>query len=185
MAPHLQLLELPEEMVAQIWSHLPLPDLLNVRQVCKYACAVADQDDMWQKLVYRDFQQYSLVEATWYEEYRMHYQTCELYLDDIVVRDKDWLWGDQDGGSGNQGTVTSRARWEDSTTGGDTWTEYNAVNVKWSNAYSDIYRFGYENSYDVRPLVNRGRAVKEDRWAAKIARRKAKCGETYPTHDDN
>lgn len=55
-----------------------------------------------------------------------------------VVRAPDWKWGNQDGGSGNEGVVTEI---------GD-WTQVSprcAVRVKWrGNQTSNVYRLGHD-----------------------------------------
>ena len=55
----------------------------------------------------------------------------------IVVRGRDWCWGDQDGGSGHQGTLVGPSN----VTG--YWT------VRWTNGYIDVYRVGAGGCFDL------------------------------------
>ena len=54
-----------------------------------------------------------------------------------VKRGPDWKWGDQDGGAGGLGTVTSPVD-------PDSW-----VDVKWDSGASNNYRWGAEGRYDL------------------------------------
>ena len=52
-------------------------------------------------------------------------------------------WGDQDGGPGHKGTVTSIQKWRDKPGAG--------VNVTWDSnkGFSNVYRNGYDGKFDV------------------------------------
>lgn len=65
----------------------------------------------------------------------------ELHVDDRIVRGPDWKWDNQDGGAGQQGTVT-------------TMKSRGWVAVKWDhhpNCKKD-YRWGHEESYDLKVI---------------------------------
>ena len=67
----------------------------------------------------------------------------ELQIGDRVVRGPDWKWDNQDGGAGEQGTVT--------TIKGRGW-----VTVKWdrnSNIKRNDYRWGQEENYDLEIIT--------------------------------
>ena len=60
-----------------------------------------------------------------------------LSVGDRVRRGPDWKWDDQDGGEGEQGTIT-RAPDE------NTWAQ-----VEWDSGHSNSYRWGQEDSWDL------------------------------------
>ena len=66
----------------------------------------------------------------------------EMVVGAKVVRGTDWKYGDQDGGAGSRGTVTSVQA--------DEW-----VMVRWEKGGGDSkkYRWGAENSYDLQFVV--------------------------------
>ena len=59
-----------------------------------------------------------------------------------VVRGPDWMWGDQDGGEGNVGTVVHL--------GGDGNFPEDTVLVYWDSGRQANYRAGYSGKYDLR-----------------------------------
>ena len=59
-----------------------------------------------------------------------------------VVRGPDWMWGDQDGGEGNVGTVVQL--------GGDENLPEDTVLVYWDSGKQANYRAGYSGKYDLR-----------------------------------
>ena len=59
-----------------------------------------------------------------------------------VVRGPDWKWGEQDGGEGTIGTVTSLCTATESRPG--------TVTVNWDSGSTGQYRGGPENCYDLR-----------------------------------
>ncbi|KAJ7358991.1 E3 ubiquitin-protein ligase mib2 [Desmophyllum pertusum] len=59
-----------------------------------------------------------------------------------VVRGPDWMWGDQDGGEGNVGTVVHL--------GGDGNVPDDTVLVYWDTGKQANYRAGYSGKYDLR-----------------------------------
>ncbi|KAH3817338.1 E3 ubiquitin-protein ligase MIB2-like [Dreissena polymorpha] len=77
-----------------------------------------------------------------------------------VVRGPSWSpdFGDQDGGEGHVGTVVEICGVKE----GDTYPQ-NCVIVQWDSGDRNVYRAGYENSYDLRVLDNASIGVKHDR----------------------
>ena len=68
-----------------------------------------------------------------------------IAVGDVVVRSKDFCYGDQDGGPGNRGVVSSIQDWKGSAR--------NGVNVKWDGQEGVfLYRWGYRGVYDVMKL---------------------------------
>ncbi|KAL9962406.1 hypothetical protein ACROYT_G031507 [Oculina patagonica] len=59
-----------------------------------------------------------------------------------VVRGPDWMWGDQDGGEGNVGTIVHL--------GGDGNVPDETVLVYWDSGKQANYRAGYSGKYDLR-----------------------------------
>lgn len=59
-----------------------------------------------------------------------------------VVRGPDWMWGDQDGGEGNVGTVVHL--------GGNNGVPDETVLVYWDSGKQANYRAGYSGKYDLR-----------------------------------
>lgn len=59
-----------------------------------------------------------------------------------VVRGPDWIWGNQDGGEGNIGTVVHA--------GDGDGLGQNTVLVCWDNGHQANYRTGHSDAYDLR-----------------------------------
>lgn len=81
---------------------------------------------------------------------------------DLVVRSRDWEYGDEDGGIGSVGIVQEIVSWS-----GQTGT---GVSVRWrATGQQNVYRCGFEGRFDVRllsratyrdhPLLIRGEAL--------------------------
>ncbi|RHY69097.1 hypothetical protein DYB30_006464, partial [Aphanomyces astaci] len=66
-----------------------------------------------------------------------------LRAGDVVVRhDRDWVYGDEDGGPGDRGTVTEIVGWKHRSGAG--------VKVKWTcTGHENVYRYGYNGYFDV------------------------------------
>lgn len=58
-----------------------------------------------------------------------------------VVRGKDWIWGEQDGGVGSKGEVEGFEKAPDSCR--------NILRVRWSNGATNGYRLGYKGHVDL------------------------------------
>jgi E3 ubiquitin-protein ligase mind-bomb len=59
-----------------------------------------------------------------------------------VVRGKDWLWGDQDGGNGNIGEVVLIRGWEEE-------TFRSVAEVKWAkDNKTNVYRMGHKGKVE-------------------------------------
>eukprot|EP00698_Gefionella_okellyi_P004850 TRINITY_DN14485_c0_g1_i1.p1 TRINITY_DN14485_c0_g1~~TRINITY_DN14485_c0_g1_i1.p1 ORF type:complete len:188 (+),score=38.01 TRINITY_DN14485_c0_g1_i1:35-565(+) len=161
-------------MAILILTFLPLQDLGTMRQVSKWSQALSDQDDLWQKLVARDFQVSECDEDSWRESYKSLWMGCDLFVGDTVVRSDDWSWDNQDGGIGHEGKVLMRANWSTNERS-ELLESYDAVDICWSGGdNNNIYRFGHQDKFDIRPVLQHGKHVNEARWKAAIARRKAK-----------
>ena len=61
-----------------------------------------------------------------------------------VVRGPDWMWGDQDGGEGNVGTVVQH--------GQDRNLPDGTVLVHWDSGRQTNYRAGHSGKFDLRVL---------------------------------
>ena len=61
-----------------------------------------------------------------------------------VVRGPDWMWGDQDGGEGNVGTVVQH--------GQDRNLPDGTVLVLWDSGRQANYRAGHSGKFDLRVL---------------------------------
>ena len=59
-----------------------------------------------------------------------------------VVRGPDWMWGDQDNGEGNVGTVVSLGQ-DGSLPDGTVW-------VQWDSGKQANYRAGHSGKFDLR-----------------------------------
>lgn len=59
-----------------------------------------------------------------------------------VVRGKDWVWGDQDGGPGSEGEVEGFENVTQS-------SSRNLLRVHWSNGSTNSYRLGFEGHVDL------------------------------------
>ena len=65
----------------------------------------------------------------------------------MVVRGRDWDWGDQDGGLGSQGWVKDVTNWNDQ-------TGNSVACVIWSGQKENLYRLGHKGKVDVRCVTH-------------------------------
>ena len=61
----------------------------------------------------------------------------------VVVRGRDWEWGDQDGGVGTQGWVKEITNWNDQ-------TGNSVACVIWPGSKENLYRLGHKNKVDLK-----------------------------------
>ena len=61
----------------------------------------------------------------------------------VVVRGRDWEWGDQDGGAGTQGWVKEITNWNDQ-------TGSSVACVIWPGSKENLYRLGHKNKMDIK-----------------------------------
>ena len=60
-----------------------------------------------------------------------------IYPGAKVIRGKDWVWADQDGGCGKRGKVVGIEHWNES-------SHHSGAMVEWDHGSRNMYRLGYE-----------------------------------------
>lgn len=73
-----------------------------------------------------------------------------------VVRGPDWIWGNQDGGEGNIGTVVHA--------GDGGGLSQNTVLVCWDNGHQANYRTGHAEAYDLKVVDSSLSGIKHNRY---------------------